>query len=180
MPAGSTPAANKTIDRLYTGFVRLDKIHVSNSTMLVGDGPSSARSSLTIITAQRLVLNGDVNWVKLTASNVVITEDGGSSRTIGNLHHQQPLSDSGSGTVAQPRDHTDTIASLAPGASECSRSSVRLTNQRLFVTLNEGRAVLTAKCSETAAPLQVHKKAIRKSQQDFSPKSDLISNVSST
>src|SRR6185436_14703958 len=75
-----TPAAfNRTIDRLYTGFVRLDKASsVSNSTGVGGatDPVPGAVITYNITYTNVSTSNGDANCVKLTASNLVITEDG--------------------------------------------------------------------------------------------------------
>ena len=65
--------------------------------------------------------NGDANCVKLTASNLVITEDGLSAPNNWGTYttNSGSPSDSGSGTVVtvSATKYTDTIASLAPGAS---------------------------------------------------------------
>jgi hypothetical protein len=121
----NTPASfNKTIDRLYTGFVRLDKSSsVSNSTGVGGltDAVPGAVITYNITYSNVSTSNGDVNCVKLTASNMVITEDGmaapnnwGTDTT-----NSGTPSDSGSGTVVtvSATKYTDTVASLAPGAS---------------------------------------------------------------
>ncbi|PYS61138.1 MAG: hypothetical protein DMF76_12020, partial [Acidobacteria bacterium] len=76
----NTPASfNKTIDRLYTGFVRLDKSSsVSNSTGVgaATDPVPGAVITYNITYSNVSTSNGDVNCVKLTVSNLVITEDG--------------------------------------------------------------------------------------------------------
>ena len=120
-----TPAAfNRTIDRLYTGFVRLDKAYsVSNSTGVgaATDPVPGAIITYTITYTNVSSSNGDANCVKLTASNLVITEDGtivpnnwGATTT-----NSGSPSDSGSGTVVtvSATKYTDTIASLAAGGS---------------------------------------------------------------
>jgi len=65
--------------------------------------------------------NGDANCVKLTASSVVITEDGlaGSNNWGTYTANNGTPSDSGSGTVVtvSATKYTDTVASLTPGAS---------------------------------------------------------------
>src|SRR5207244_2997119 len=78
--SGNTPAANnKTIDRLYTGFVRMDKASsVSNAT---GVGAATDPVPGAVITYDVTYTNisssnGDANCVKLTATTLVITEDG--------------------------------------------------------------------------------------------------------
>ncbi len=123
--SGNTPAANnKTIDRLYTGFVRLDKSSsVSNSTGVGGatDPVPGAVITYNITYTNVSSSNGDANCVKLTASSVVITEDGLAAPNNWGTYtaNSGSPSDSGSGTVAavSATKYTDTIASLAPGAS---------------------------------------------------------------
>ena len=120
-----TPAANnKTIDRLYTGFVRLDKtFSVSNGTGVgaATDAVPGAVITYTITYTNVSTSNGDANCVKLTASNLVITEDGLSAPNNWGTYttNSGSPSDSGSGTVVtvSATKYTDTIASLAPGAS---------------------------------------------------------------
>lgn len=125
-----TPAANnRTIDRLYTGFVRLDKSYtVSNSTGVGGatDAVPGAIITYNITYTNISSSNGDANCVKLTATNLVITEDGGTNpATPPSPNNWGPLtthtgtpSDSGTGVVVivSPTQYTDTIASLGPGA----------------------------------------------------------------
>jgi hypothetical protein len=120
-----TPAAfNKTIDRLYTGFVRLDKASsVSNSTGVGGatDAVPGAEITYTITYTNVSTSNGDANCVKLTASNLVITEDGLAAPNNWGTYttNSGSPSDSGSGVVVtvSATKYTDTIASLGPGAS---------------------------------------------------------------
>jgi hypothetical protein len=121
----ATPAAlNKTIDRLYTGFVRLDKaFSVSNGTGVgaATDPVPGAVITYTITYTNVSTSNGDANCVKLTASNVVITEDGLSAPNNWGTYttNSGSPSDSGTGTVVtvSATKYTDTIASLAPGVS---------------------------------------------------------------
>jgi len=120
-----TPAAfNRTIDRLYTGFVRLDKASsVSNSTGVGGatDPVPGAVITYDITYTNVSTSNGDANCVKLTASNLVITEDGLAAPNNWGTYttNNGSPSDSGSGVVVtvSGTKYTDTIASLAPGAS---------------------------------------------------------------
>lgn len=120
-----TPAAfNRTIDRLYTGFVRLDKASsVSNSTGVGGatDAVPGAEITYTITYTNVSTSNGDANCVKLTASNLVITEDGLAAPNNWGTYttNSGSPSDSGSGVVVtvSATKYTDTIASLAAGAS---------------------------------------------------------------
>jgi hypothetical protein len=120
-----TPASNNmTIDRLYTGFVRLDKASsVSNGTGVgaATDPVPGAVITYTITYTNVSTSNGDANCVKLTASNVVISEDGLSAPNNWGTYttNSGSPSDSGAGTVVtvSATKYTDTIASLAPGAS---------------------------------------------------------------
>ncbi len=120
----SPGTSNSTIDRAYTGFVQLTKTaSVANGTGVGGatDAVPGAIITYAITYANISTSNGDANCVKLTASNLVITEDGllapnnwGSTTT-----NSGSPSDSGSGvvvTVSATR-YTDTVATLAPGAS---------------------------------------------------------------
>ena len=121
----ATPAANnRTIDRLYTGFVRLVKSYtVSNATGVGGatDAVPGAVITYNITYENISTSNGDANCVKLTAQNVVITEDGlAAPNNWGTFTtHTGTPSDTGSGVVVivNATTYTDTIASLAPGAS---------------------------------------------------------------
>lgn len=120
-----TPAAsNKTINRLYTGFLRLDKASsVSNSTGVGGatDPVPGAMITYTVTYTNISTSNGDANCVKLTASSLVITEDGSvAPNNWGTITTNSGTpSDSGSGAVVtvSATKYTDTISSLAPGAS---------------------------------------------------------------
>jgi hypothetical protein len=78
--SGNTPAStNLTIDRLYTGFVRLDK----TATVVDASGnPSATIPGATIIyeinfSNVMTVPDAGSNSSSLTATNIVITEDGG-------------------------------------------------------------------------------------------------------
>lgn len=121
----ATPAANnKTIDRLYTGFVRLDKAYTVNNSTGVGgatDPVPGAVITYNITYTNISSSNGDANCVKLTAQNVVITEDGAAAPNNWATYttNSGSPSDSGSGTVVtvSATKYTDTVASLAAGAS---------------------------------------------------------------
>jgi len=123
--SGNTPAANnKTIDRLYTGFVRLDKAFTVANATGVGaatDPVPGAVITYNITYTNVSSSNGDANCVKLTASSVGITEDGLAAPNNWGTYttNSGSPSDSGSGTVVtvSATKYTDTIASLAPGAS---------------------------------------------------------------
>lgn len=120
-----TPASsNRTIDRAYTGFIQLSKtFSVANGTGVGGptDAVPGAVITYNITYTNVSSSNGDANCVKLTASNLVITEDGlvapnnwGTFTT-----NSGSPSDSGSGVAAtvSATKYTDTVASVAPGAS---------------------------------------------------------------
>jgi len=119
-----TPASfNRTIDRLYTGFVRLDKAF---TVLNAGVGASTDPVPGAVITynityTNVSTSNGDANCVKLTASNLVITEDGLAAPNNWGTYttNSGSPSDSGSGTVVtvSATKYTDTIASLGPGTS---------------------------------------------------------------
>ncbi len=120
-----TPAANnRTIDRAYTGFVQLTKtFSVLNGTGVGGatDAVPGAVITYNITYTNVSTSNGDANCVRLTASNLVINEDGlAAPNNWGTFTtNSGSPSDSGSGvvvTVSATR-YTDTVASVAPGAS---------------------------------------------------------------
>lgn len=123
--SGATPAAsNSTIDRLYTGFVRLDKAYTVANATGVGaatDPVPGAVITYNITYTNVSTSNGDANCVKLTATNLVITEDGLTAPNNWGTYttNSGSPSDSGSGTVVtvSATKYTDTIASLAAGAS---------------------------------------------------------------
>jgi hypothetical protein len=121
-----TPAANnKTIDRLYTGFVQLSKAFtVANGTGVgaATDPVPGAVITYNITYTNVSTSNGDANCVKLTASSLVITEDGLAAPNNWGTYtaNSGSPSDSGSGTAAtvSATKYTDTIASIAPGVSK--------------------------------------------------------------
>ena len=120
-----TPAANnKTIDRSYTGFIQLTKtFSVANGTGVGGatDAVPGAVITYNVTYTNISSSNGDANCVKLTASNLVVTEDGlaGTNNWGTFTTHVAPATDSGSGVVVvvSATKYTDTVASVAPGAS---------------------------------------------------------------
>jgi hypothetical protein len=121
----ATPAAfNKTIDRLYTGFVQLSKAFtVANGTGVgaATDPVPGAVITYNITYTNVSSSNGDANCVKLTASSLVITEDGLAAPNNWGTYtaNSGSPSDSGSGTAAtvSATKYTDTVASVAPAAS---------------------------------------------------------------
>jgi hypothetical protein len=120
-----TPASsNRTIDRLYTGFVRLVKSYtVTNSTGVGGatDAVPGAVITYSIAYENISTSNGGAGNVRLTAQNLVITEDGLAAPNNWGTYttHTGTASDTGSGVVVvvNATTYTDTIASLGPGAS---------------------------------------------------------------
>jgi hypothetical protein len=120
-----TPAnVNRTINRLYTGFVQLDKgTSISNVTGVGGpnDPVPGAVITFSVTYTNISTSNGDANCVKLTANNLVITEDGLAAPSNWGTYttNSGTPGDSGSGAVVtvSATKYTDTISSLAPGAS---------------------------------------------------------------
>jgi hypothetical protein len=119
--------SNETIDRLYTGFIRLTKTAVvANGT---AKGGSTAAVPGAIITYSLAYLNiastGGTNCVTLNANNLVITEDGNAgSNNWGTYtsHVVSSATDSRSGTITGNATTTstlltDTVASLLAGQS---------------------------------------------------------------
>lgn len=122
---------NNTIDRLYTGFIRLDKSYdVANGTGVGGATDAVPGAVITYtITYTNVSEAGTVSGsVGLTANNLVITENGTAgtnnwgtytTRVVGQEFDYAGSSGTtaGSGTVAvvSPTVYTDTIATLAPG-----------------------------------------------------------------
>jgi hypothetical protein len=125
--SANTPGAfNRTIDRLYTGFVRLDKASVVNNGTGVGganDPVPGAVITYTITYANISSSDGDPNCVKLTATNLVITEDGLAGTNNWGTYTTNSGSPSDSGTpagtivIVSATKYTDTIGSLGPGVS---------------------------------------------------------------
>jgi hypothetical protein len=116
-------ASNATIDRLYTGFVSLSKTAtVANGTGVGGLTDPVPGAVITYsITYSNLSSTGGANNVQLTATNLVITEDGSvapNNWDTTTTNNGTPT-DSGSGTVVtvNPGKYTDTIGTLAAGSS---------------------------------------------------------------
>ncbi|HEY5885697.1 MAG TPA: hypothetical protein VIT88_13475 [Pyrinomonadaceae bacterium] len=125
--SGITPAnTNDTIDRLYTGFIRLNKTAVvSNGT---GNGGATDPVPGAVITYSIVYANlastGGTNCVTLNAVNLVITEDGTAGSNNWATFTDQvagSASDSLGGTIvgdtAGSTVLTNTIASLPAGQS---------------------------------------------------------------
>ncbi|MCM3900593.1 MAG: hypothetical protein ND866_02700 [Pyrinomonadaceae bacterium] len=119
---GST---NDTIDRVYTGFVRLDKTAtVSNSTGVGGPTDAVPGAVITFaITYTNVSSSGGTNNVTLTATNIVITENGAAlpNNWATYTDHVVGATDTLLGTIAGDAVGstllTDTVASLTAGQS---------------------------------------------------------------
>ncbi|MDQ3907150.1 MAG: hypothetical protein M3268_02280, partial [Acidobacteriota bacterium] len=119
---------NDTIDRLYTGFVRLDKtFSVSNTTGVGGATDAVPGADITYtITYTNIMTSASVGAGNstLAASNVVITEDGSAGTNNWGTTTTQVVgsaSDSTGGTItgdtANSTVLTDTVASLPAGSN---------------------------------------------------------------
>lgn len=123
----TTPAANnRTIDRLYTGFVQLVKAQSVNNATGVGganDPVPGAVITYTVTYTNVSVGNGGAGCVNLTATNLVITEDGAAAPNnwATTTNHVVGATDSLGGSITGDAVGsnllTDTIASLNPGQS---------------------------------------------------------------
>ncbi|MDQ6651481.1 MAG: hypothetical protein M3Y84_01925 [Acidobacteriota bacterium] len=124
--SGNTNSSrNDTIDRVYTGFVRLDKV----ATVANGTGVGSATDAVPgavitfAITYTNVSSSGGTNNVTLTATNIVITENGSAAPNnwATYTNHVVGASDSLGGAITGDSVGstvlTDTIASLAAGQS---------------------------------------------------------------
>ena len=124
--SGNTNSStNDTIDRVYTGFVRLDKVAtVANATGVGGLTDAVPGAVITFaITYTNVSSSGGTNNVQLTATNIVITENG---NTVTNnwatyTNHVVGATDTLGGSITGDSVGstllTDTIASLAAGQS---------------------------------------------------------------
>jgi hypothetical protein len=133
--SGNTPASsNDTIDRLYTGFLRLVKtVTVDNQTGVGGLTDAVPGAHLVYqIAYSNVSAGGGVGSVTLTASNIIISEDGDAGTNNWALNTTQIIGASGPADsttgVITDGDTTgavtatttflkDSIPSLAPGAS---------------------------------------------------------------
>ncbi len=124
--SGNTPAStNDTIDRVYTGFLRLDKTSsVSNTTGVGGATDAVPGAVITYtITYTNVSSTGGVNNITLTATNIVITEDGAAlpNNWATFTDHVVGATDSLGGSITGDAVGsnllTDTIPSLGPGQS---------------------------------------------------------------
>jgi hypothetical protein len=126
--SGITPAnTNDTIDRLYTGFIRLTKtVVVVNGTAKGGATDAVPGAVITFsVGYSNLASTGGTNCVTLNASNLVITEDGTAGANnwgTYTTHVVNSATDSRSGTITgngatTSNALTDTVASLLAGQS---------------------------------------------------------------
>lgn len=116
---------NDTIDRLYTGYVRLIKSFTINNTTGVGaatDAVPGAEVTYSIAYTNVSSTGGTGNST-LTASNLVITEDGNAAPNNWATYtdHVVGATDSLGGTIAGDTVGsnllTDTVAAVTPGQS---------------------------------------------------------------
>jgi hypothetical protein len=116
---------NATINRLYTGFIRMLKAFTINNATGVGavtDAVPGAEITYTI-TYDNISSSGGTNNATLTASNLVITEDGLAAPNNWGTYtiHVVGATDSLGGTITGDAllstSLTDTVTTLAPGVS---------------------------------------------------------------
>ena len=118
-------STNRTIDRLYTGFVRLDKTATVNNTTGVGGATDAVPGAEIVytITYTNIASTGGTNNSTLTTSNLVITEDGNAAPNNWGTttDHVVGATDSRGGAIAGDAANsvllTDTIATLPAGQS---------------------------------------------------------------
>jgi hypothetical protein len=123
----TSTANNETIDRLYTGFIRMDKSYVVINGTGVGsatDAVPGAQIEYTIAYRNLASTGGGAGNLTLTASNLVITENGSTAPNNWATYTTHVVNsgvDSNGGTVtgnaAGSNVLTDTIPTLAPQAS---------------------------------------------------------------
>lgn len=121
--SGNTPASNnETIDRLWTGFVRLDKTAtVSNATGVgAATDPVPGADISFAVTYTNVTTSTGAGNANLSATNMVITEDGDAPNNWGTRTTHVSASDPNpTATVLQPTAtrYTDTITTLGPAGS---------------------------------------------------------------
>ncbi|HEY0004106.1 MAG TPA: hypothetical protein VGB17_04780 [Pyrinomonadaceae bacterium] len=115
---------NETIDRVYTGFLKLEKVATVNNSTGVGSANDPVPGAVITfeITYTNVSSTGGTNNVTLTATNIVITENGSSNPNNWATYTDQVVgsaSDTRSGAItgdaAGSSVLTDTVASLAAG-----------------------------------------------------------------
>jgi hypothetical protein len=125
--SGNTPgSSNDTINRVYTGFIQLNKTFTvinSTGTGAATDPVPGADVEYTI-TYTNITSTGGAGSVGLTATSIVITENGNAAPNDWGTKTDQVVgsaTDSNSGTItgdaAGSTSLTDTVPTLAPGAS---------------------------------------------------------------
>lgn len=119
-----TPAnTNRTIDRYYTGFVRLDKSYTITNSTGVGSATDAVPGAVITytITYTNIASTGGTNNSTLSANNLVITENGSvapnnwAANTIHVVGATDSLGSSITGDAAGSNLLTDTITTLAAG-----------------------------------------------------------------
>lgn len=124
--ANSPASSNDTIDRLYTGFLRLQK----TATVINATGVGAATDAVPgadieyAIAYENISSGGGTNCVQLTASSVVITENGNlapnnwgttTTQVVGSA--TDTLGGTIAGDAAGSTLLTDTVGTLNPGQS---------------------------------------------------------------
>lgn len=123
---------NDTIDRLYTGFIKLEKSYVVTNSTGVGAATDAVPGAVITYTVKYTNVSeaGTASGsVGLTANNLVITEDGAAgannwatytTRVTGQEFDYTGASGTTAGTgtvsVVTASKYTDTVATVAPGA----------------------------------------------------------------
>ena len=126
--SGITPSnSNETIDRLYTGFVRLTKTAVVANATAKGSATDAVPGAVITysIAYVNIASTGGTNCVTLNANALVITEDGTAGANNWGTYTSHVVSsatDSRSGTITgngatTSNALTDTVASLLAGQS---------------------------------------------------------------
>ncbi|MGI8669010.1 MAG: beta strand repeat-containing protein [Aridibacter sp.] len=125
----STSNSNDTIDRLYTGFIRLNKsVTVANGTGVGGATDAVPGAVITYsIAYSNIAGTGGTGNITLNASNFVITEDGNAGNNNWGTFTTQVVgaggaSDTNGGTITGNTTTTstvltDTVGTLNAGAS---------------------------------------------------------------
>lgn len=124
-----TPAnKNNTIDRLFTGFVRLNKTYSVSNTTGIGNATDPVPGAVITYSIQyqniATSLAGTTNSATLTASNLVITENGNTAPNnwaTYTSHVAGQASDTNGGTITGDTGGsnilTDTLPTLSAGNS---------------------------------------------------------------
>ncbi|MEA2173083.1 MAG: hypothetical protein QOD00_675 [Blastocatellia bacterium] len=123
--ANTVTATNDTIDRLFTGFLQLTKTAtVANATGVGAATDAVPGAVITFaITYQNVTTSAGTGNVNLTATNIVITENGSTAPNNWATYtdHVVGATDTRGGTITGDALGstvlTDTVASLGPGLS---------------------------------------------------------------